>query len=77
MRDQAKVVPRYRGTSLIRNNPPAGPYSWPMHMVVIGGGRFLMNEVPLYLRGAVHDQAQVVNPRGVTDRRSFARLYLG
>ena len=41
----------YRGTSLIRNCAPLGPYSrimpralwWPS-----GGGRFIMSEVPLY-----------------------------
>jgi len=41
----------YRGTSLIRNNFPLGPYSRPMSWVLwwsLGGGLFLMNEVPLY-----------------------------
>ena len=34
----------YRGTSLIRHRLLLGPYS----MVVLGGGLFLMSEVPLY-----------------------------
>jgi hypothetical protein len=43
----------YRGTSLIRNRSPLGPYSRtiPRVIVVLGGGQFLMSEVPLY-RGA-------------------------
>jgi len=36
----------YRGTSLIRNRAPLGPYSRTMPRA-IGGGRFLMSEVPL------------------------------
>jgi hypothetical protein len=36
----------YRGTSLIRNRTPLGPYSRPM-VVLGGGGLFLMSEVPL------------------------------
>ena len=53
----------YRGTSLIRNSPPLGPYrgpySRPMPRALWwseGGWRFLMSEVPLYhvvLRGVV------------------------
>jgi len=41
----------YRGTSLIRNRSPLGPYSSHMHRDLwwsYGGGRFLMSEVPLY-----------------------------
>ena len=38
----------YMGTSLIRKRPPLGPYS--RSRVVLGGGRFLMSEVPLYRR---------------------------
>jgi len=41
----------YRGTSLIRNSPPLGPYRRPKPMVPgasHGGWRFLMGEVPLY-----------------------------
>ena len=37
----------FRGTSLIRNNPPVGPYSSPM--VILGGWVFLVSEVPLYV----------------------------
>jgi hypothetical protein len=42
----------YRGTSLIRKRIPLGPYRRPMPRVLggsLGGGRFLMSEVPLYL----------------------------
>ena len=41
----------YRGTLLIRNSAPLGPYSRPMPRVLggsQGGGRFLMGEVSLY-----------------------------
>ena len=41
----------YRGTSLIRNRHPVGPYSMTMPRGLgwsYGGGRFLMSEVPLY-----------------------------
>jgi len=41
---------RYRGTSLIRNRHPAGPYSRTRSRLLWrswGGGRFLMSEVPL------------------------------
>jgi len=44
------VTPSYRGTSLIRNSALLGPYSRTMHRAlwwVLGGGRFLMIEVPL------------------------------
>ena len=40
----------YRGTSLIRNSAPPGPYSGNMSRALWwswGGGRFLMSEVPL------------------------------
>ena len=43
-----------RGTSLIRNSAFLGPYSRTMHRAlwwVLGGGRFLMSEVPLYHPG--------------------------
>ena len=42
---------RYRGTSLISNSPPLGPYSRTMPRALWwswGGGVFLMNEVPLH-----------------------------
>ena len=45
------ISERYRGTSLIRNRNPLGPYRRTMPGVVGGsqeGGRFLMSEVPLY-----------------------------
>ena len=46
----------YRGTSLIRKRTPLGPYRRPM-LRVLGGsyrhGRFLMDEVPLYMEVAV------------------------
>jgi len=40
----------YRGTSIIRNSLPLGPYGRPMPrpMVILGGGGGLMSEVPLY-----------------------------
>jgi len=40
----------YRGTSLIINHPPLGPYRRPMPRFIgeyHGGGRLLMSEVPL------------------------------
>ena len=40
----------YRGNSLVRNSNPLGPYSKTMPrdlQGVLGGGLFLMNEVPL------------------------------
>jgi len=40
----------HRGTSLIRNRTHLGPYSRPMPRALwwsLGGGRFLMSEVPL------------------------------
>jgi hypothetical protein len=40
----------YRGTSLTRNNPSIGPYSWLMPRALWwfrGGRMFLMREVPL------------------------------
>ena len=42
----------YRGTSLIRNQSPLGPYSRNMTLALSwsnGGVLFLMSEVPLYL----------------------------
>ena len=47
----------YRGTSLTRKRTPLGPYSRTMPRVLggsWGGGRFLMNEVPLYLSTRVN-----------------------
>ena len=44
-------VPLYRGTSLLRNCLPLGPYSNPMPRVLWwsqGGGGVLMSEVPVY-----------------------------
>ena len=40
----------YRGTSLIRNAHLLGPYrrNAQGHMVFLGGGVFLISEVPLY-----------------------------
>jgi len=42
----------YRGISLIRNSAPLGPYGRPMTraLVVLGGGRYLISEVPLNSR---------------------------
>ena len=43
----------YRGTSLMRNVPPMGPYIRPMSRALWWswrGGMFLMSEVPLYAR---------------------------
>jgi len=45
------ITQSYRGTSLIRNNPPVGPYCSPPPKglwLYEGGGLFLMSEVPLY-----------------------------
>jgi len=43
----------YRGTSLIRNRTHVGLYSRTIYgrTAVLGGGHFLMSEVPLYLVG--------------------------
>ena len=41
----------HRGTSRIRNSAPLGPYSRTLHRALkwpLGGGLFLMSEVPLY-----------------------------
>ena len=43
----------YRGTSLIRKRTPLGPYSRPTPRVLggsLGGGRFIMGEVPLSIQ---------------------------
>ena len=48
-----EVACGYRGTSLIRKRPLLGPYGRTMPVVVLGGGRFLMSEVPLHI-GASH-----------------------
>ena len=48
---ERKPLTPYRGTSLIRNHPPLGPYSRPVPRVLRwfwGGGGGLMSEVPLY-----------------------------
>ena len=48
-----KVHRRYRGTSLIKNNPCLGSYSRLKPKALwwsFGGALFLMREVPLYLR---------------------------
>ena len=44
------VKGKYRGSSLMRNTPPVGPYSSPMprDLVILGGWVFLMIEVPLH-----------------------------
>ena len=45
-------IQEYRGTSLIRNAPLLGPYRRPLLRVLggfLGGGRFLMSEVPLWV----------------------------
>ena len=42
----------YRGTSLIRNSRPLGPYSKTLHRALwwpLWGGVVLMSEVPLYM----------------------------
>ena len=46
----------YRGNSLIRNRHPVGPYRRPMPRVLggsYGGGRFLVDKMPLYAEGPV------------------------
>ena len=46
-----KLPTMYRGTSLIRNRLPPGPYSGPMPMNrqwLQGGGCFLMSVVPMF-----------------------------
>ena len=48
-RKSGRIV--YRGTQLIRNTPLLGPYSRHMPRALwwcLGGGLFLMSEVPLY-----------------------------
>jgi hypothetical protein len=50
LREAAVHVPRYRGTSLIRNTPLLGSYSRTFLRVLrwsLGGWLFLMREVPL------------------------------
>ena len=47
---EAVAFQTYRGTSLIRNQPPIGPYSRSMPMALwrsLGGGLILVREVPL------------------------------
>ena len=47
---EAALKPPYRGTSLIRNRRPLGPYRRTMPRALWGsqgGGRFLLSEVPL------------------------------
>ena len=48
---QLPMVCRYRVTPLIKNRAPLGPYSRTisraMHCRVLGGGLFLIREVPL------------------------------
>ena len=44
--------PHYRGTSLIKNSTPLGPYSRNMPRALLrlsGGGLFLTGEVPMYM----------------------------
>ena len=51
----------YRGTSLIRNSAPLGPYSGTMPRALWwpwGGGLFLMSEVPLYRYNSLGDYDQ-------------------
>ena len=46
-------LPFYRGTSPTRKRTPLGPYRRPMPRVLggsYGGGRFLMSEVPLWVK---------------------------
>jgi hypothetical protein len=45
-RDSVPMV--YRGTSLMRNHRPLGPYRRTMPVGVLGGWVFLMSEVPQY-----------------------------
>ena len=48
---RSATLPHYRGTSLIRNTPPVGPYSSLMPRALRwswGGRQFLVSEVPLY-----------------------------
>ena len=71
--------PKHTGTRLQKclaheTPPPVGPYSSPMprHMVILGGWRFLMSEVPLYWNKAREPASrmcrgsplQVSRPRG-------------
>ena len=51
--DGPLIATRYRGTSIIKKRLPVGPYRCPMPRALwwsYGGGRFLISEVPLYLR---------------------------
>ena len=52
LRQSAQKAKGQRGTSLIRNSALLGPYSRTMHRAlwwVLGGGRFIISEVPLYV----------------------------
>jgi len=69
----SRVLP-YRGTSLIRNRAPLGPYSRTMPMALWkpwGGGLFLMSEVPLYKRPLARAQ-----PRAESGSASFSREFV-
>ena len=59
---------RYRGTSLIRNTPLLGTYSRTIQgpMVVLGGGLFLMSEVPLHVGAEPHSPPQLPSREGIT-----------
>jgi len=51
-------VLHYKGTLLIRSRSPLGPYSRAIPRA-LGGGRFVMSEVPLYNHIASHSHLTV------------------
>ena len=61
----SSTVVCFRGTSLIRNSPLLGPYSRPTPRVLEGskgGGRCLISEVPLYMKGKVLYLSFTISP---------------
>ena len=71
----------YRGTSLIRNRPPVGPYSSPMPRTLRGsqgGGCFLMSEVPMYGDHLAADiRGNVINFQYQVKKRTQSRFKSG
>jgi len=71
------IAVSYRGTSLLRNRPPLGTYSsigpsgGPR-----GGGRFLMSEVPLYMRAHSGKRPHVYETCGNRSRSPATSLHM-
>jgi hypothetical protein len=66
----------YRGTSLVRNRHPVGPYSRNMPRALRRsqeGGLSLMSEVSLYGKGL----ARQPHPPGATQRAAVSRASMG